>query len=663
MQLVAAVSPAAIVIADAERRIEWVNPGFTRQTGRAAHEVSGLRLEALIEELTGEAATTAALVRALTRGEPFATTVAQTRKDGQPFWVELDLEPIRHAHGRVAAWLLLQHDVTERHEHEEAMHQANAAMQNLNAEFEKAIDRAQQLAMEAAIANQAKSAFLAMMSHEIRTPLNGVIGMTGILEATALNDEQRECLRTIKMSGEALLAVINDTLDFSKIEAGRLELEQVEFDLRGCADEAVELLASKAQAKKLELVCDVADDVPGLIVGDPSRLRQIFVNLLGNAIKFTATGEVVLQIRTEAREGELTTLRLGVRDTGIGIPVEKQHRLFQSFSQVDSSTTRQYGGTGLGLAISKKLAELMGGTMWVESEAGRGAAFLFTIRARTTDGDQLRPGSAATATLAGRRVLVIDDNATSRDLIARHLRHFRAEPATAADTAEADARLGRGEVFDAVLVDLHLAGADGTAWVRERAARGRKPFPVVLLNALGEACVEPAVDGYVHKPIKRDLLGERLAAVLGPKVPPTVRPALPADLRQIGAIQPLRVLVAEDNAVNQVVVRHQLARLGYTATIVGNGEQAVEAALGAEYDLILMDVQMPELDGFEATRRIRAEKTAADFPWIIALTAGVGTSDRDAARTAGMNDYLAKPLRPEALQAALANAYERVSAR
>jgi len=405
-------------------------------------------------------------------------------------------------------------------------------------------------------------------------------------------------------------------------------------------------------------VCDIAEGTPRKIIGDPVRLRQIFVNLLGNAVKFTAAGEIVLQIGVESRTDEICTLKLGVRDTGIGIPAEKQHRLFKSFSQVDSSTTRQYGGTGLGLAISKKLAELMGGTMWVESEDGRGSAFLFTIQVRPVATND----AASPSVLTGRRVLVIDDNAASRDVIARHLRFFHMEAVCVGSAAEADGKFAEGATFDLALVDFHMPEVDGVAWAR-RHATGGKRCPIVLFNALGETATDPAVNGVVHKPIKRDLLGERLAQILGAasRGPATSGPAV-TDLRQTAKAKPLRVLMAEDNVVNQTVARHQLARLGYTATLANNGVEAVAAMRAGAFDVVLMDVQMPELDGFEATRQIRALDTAAKLPWIIALTAGVGSADREEARAAGMNDYLAKPLRPEQLQAALAQAYDFVQA-
>jgi len=655
LQTIARATDSAILVATPARIIAWINPSFERRTGRRPAELCGQPLATWLRAFETDAATDESLARALDGATPFSATLATTLADGRRGWFDLRLEPVPAGDGSLAAYLLLHEDATARREHEDMMRQANAAIEDLNAQFEKAIEHAQHLAMEAAIANQAKSAFLAMMSHEIRTPLNGVIGMTGILDATPLDEEQRECVRTIKMSGEALLAVINDTLDYSKIEAGRLDLEQVEFDLHACAEEAAELLAGRAFAKQLELVCDIADDIPRRIVGDPTRLRQIFVNLLGNAVKFTAAGEIVIEIRLEALAADSCTLRLGVRDTGIGIPKDKQHRLFKSFSQVDSSTTRQYGGTGLGLAISKKLAELMGGTMWVESEAGHGSAFLFTIQAQIA-----APAPAAPAPEApSRRALVVDDNRISREILQRHLRRLGFESGFAASAVEASAALAAGARFDLVLIDYHMPGGDGLAWARALGAR--KPCPVLLLKALGENVTDAAVDGVVHKPVKRDLFAARvLQAVDGIARSAAPAPAPVSDIGDTARLHPLRVLMAEDNAVNQVVARHQLARLGYTApTVVNNGEQAVAAALAEDYDVILMDVQMPEIDGLEATRRIRQTRPDVAGPWIVALTAGVGSSDREEARQAGMDDYLSKPLRPEALQAALIRAHER----
>jgi CheY-like chemotaxis protein len=331
--------------------------------------------------------------------------------------------------------------------------------------------------------------------------------------------------------------------------------------------------------------------------------------------------------------------------------------LFKSFSQVDCSTTRQYGGTGLGLAISKKLSELMGGTMWVESEAGRGAAFRFTIDVGVP---ALPTATPAHPHLAGRRVLVVEDNDTCRDVLARHLRHFGIEPVCVSSIAEADRRLAMKEIFGLALVDLHMAEGSGVAWARQLAREGKR-FPLLLLHALGENIVDPAIDGVIHKPIKRDSLGERVAQIL---MNPSKRKSKAAppkvDLQGIALDQPLKILLAEDNVVNQTVARHQLAQLGYEVVTVSNGIQAVDATLSGDFDVILMDVQMPEIDGFEATKRIRA--AGVSRPWIVALTAGVGSSDRELARAVGMNDYLAKPLRPEALRLALARGYKEIAA-
>jgi signal transduction histidine kinase/DNA-binding response OmpR family regulator len=498
-------------------------------------------------------------------------------------------------------------------------------------------------------ANGAKSEFLANMSHEIRTPMNGVIGMSQLLLDTPLSDAQRECVETIRISGDALLAIINDILDLSKIESGRLELEQRPFDARRCTEEALDLVASRAAERGLELVWFCAPDVPRTVLGDVTRVRQVLVNLLGNAVKFTQRGEVAVTVESAALPDGAHELRFAVRDTGIGIPAEAMDRLFRSFSQVDASTSRKYGGTGLGLAISKRLVELMAGRIWVESEPGVGSTFRFTIRATAVPTEE----SHEAPRLDGRRVLVVDDSATSRHVIALHLLARGAAVSAVGSGAEALAAVAAGDAWDVALVDLTLPDADTLA--REM---GRRP-PLVLLRPFGRraAGADALFAAVVTKPVKPAALLETLGRVLGGPAAAEPRRATPAPASV--ARTPLRILLAEDNAVNQQVGLRMLERLGYRADVAASGIDALAALARRPYDVVLMDVQMPGMDGLAASREIRARYGRG--PRIIAMTGNALEGDRELCLAAGMDDYIAKPIRMEQLAAALDRCAPRAS--
>jgi two-component system sensor histidine kinase/response regulator len=621
----------AVITTDLTGCITYWGPGAEKLYGWSARETVGRSIMEVIPAIPApDPAAVGEIMSRLARGEPYTGIMRLGRRDGSTFLAEITDTPVLDDAGRMVAIIGISSDVSVREEAAEA------------------VKLARDQALEASVL---KSHFLANMSHEIRTPMNGVLGMTELLLDTPLDARQREYAETVRSSGDALLAIINDILDLSKIEAGRLELEELPFDLPTVIEDIADLLAGAAHAKGLELVVDIASDIPGLL-GDPGRLRQVLANLLGNAVKFTSSGRVVVSSRVTGVTEAGTTVRVEVDDTGIGVKPEVLSRIFEPFAQADSSTNRQYGGTGLGLTITRQLVDLMGGDFGLDSLPGAGSSFWFNVTL-----PQSGTGAAAATSLHGMKALVVDNDATTRSVLKKYLAGAGIEVNVAGSGPEgldmARAAVAADAPFGVVLSDMNMPVMNGAELAVALGANpGTEGTPIVLISSSGDiGATRPAgIAASLTKPVRRERLLRTLTelnAVSKPETP--VPPAVGATHLHRG-----RVLLAEDNLINQKVAVAMLESGGYTVDVALNGREAVRALQDHHYEAVLMDCQMPEMDGYEAAAAIRAGEGAGRRIPIIAMTAGAMQEDRDRAKAAGMDDYLAKPVRRKDVLAAVA---------
>ncbi len=644
LSLVAAKTDNPVLINSPDGRIEWANEAFCRVMEYSLDEVIGRNPAHFMVGPETNPRTLARIRAAMVRGHGISTDVVNYSKSGRKYHLHIEVQPVRGAGGEIENFIAVETDITARVETEHQLRRAKA---------------------EADDASRAKSDFLASMSHEIRTPMNGVIGMTSLLMETSLNSEQRDFVNTIRTSGEALLTIINDILDFSKIESGKMELERAPFEISLCIEEALDLFALQASAKKLELGYHIAPDVPSWVMGDVTRLRQVVVNLVNNAVKFTPSGSVSVEVRRAVREPaplgfdpglvpdpSRVILEVTVRDTGIGIPRDRVVRLFKAFSQVDSSTTRKYGGTGLGLAICQRLCELMGGNIRVESVQGEGSAFVFTIQTEFAPGASDSGLPIVPAALRDRTALCIEDHPVTQARIRTIFQKIGVPCVIVPDTSAARDAAAKLSAAPALLVidvaDLESASSED--WILSLKCPRLVMFPFGQSAPVAGSDELPLAS--TSKPLRTSAFLHAINVLFKPATQ-GVAPSTRIAERAVGEEIPLEVLLAEDNVVNQKVALRFLERLGYRADAVANGLEAVTTLQNRRYDLVLMDVQMPEMDGYEATRQIRARLPADRQPKIIALTANAMQGDRELALASGMDDHISKPVKMHEIAGAI----------
>jgi PAS domain S-box-containing protein len=663
-------APDAIVVVSQGGEIVLLNLQAEKQFGYPRDELVGQKVKYIIPEGFAErliADVTRTAGEAMTQPIGAGIELNGRRKDGSQFPIEIMLSPLKNAEGILVTAAI--RDISVRRDTEKHLAQKNAIIAQTNkalsearalAEAERQV--AQAACQTAEAANRAKSDFLANMSHEIRTPLNGIMGMTELALDTELTPEQREYLQTVIISTDSLRCLINDILDFSKIEAGKIDLEVVDFNLRDCLELTLKTLALRADEKGLELLGEVAPKVPEMLRGDSNRLGQIVMNLVGNAIKFTSVGEVALKVQTEAEDGHDRVLRFTVSDTGIGIPKEKQESIFDSFSQADTSTTRKYGGTGLGLTISARLVAMMGGKIWVESAPNRGSEFHFTVRLGVAEANETKAFSLDPLLFRGVKILVVDDNRTNRRILAAMLGRWEMKSTLVEGGEQALAELfaasEAGDPYRLLLTDMNMprmVGIDLVERIRQRPELATAT--IMMLTSAGHRvnaarCRELGIAAYLLKPVRQSELREAITRLLGFHEQGRPIPLITQSLRQ-DAQRPmafLRVLVAEDNPVNQQLIVRLLEKRGHSVQVAINGQEAFQAMNKERFDLVLMDVQMPEMGGLEATAAIReSEKHSALHTPIIALTANAMHGDREKCLAIGMDGYLTKPIRQREL--------------